>query len=293
MKPRLFYLLPVCCRGLHVIGPWRVILAWRCLTYPHRLAVDTIQWSTPSFFSSLIYLIFSAKSERNTKEKNLVLQSTARAYPKPKVPTHFGCIPFDQSESGFFNRKLDQIADQLEHKIRKRICFHEVTLKLLVSGSCNQSRMRSIDQMERTIQDQFRIPIWRIDICLWGWIDRIAVKWNEKSNFPSKNSEWSKGVQALLDGGILGEILVEECRCGLQTVFSRPSFSRFPYSIAESNWRKLHPFLKQYLPYRSCVPDWGCSNFHVKGPFTLAIFASILAAISRKLLAIQIATESP
>ena len=35
-----------------------------------------------------------------------------------------GCIPFDQSESGFFNRKLDQIADQLEHKIRKWICFH-------------------------------------------------------------------------------------------------------------------------------------------------------------------------
>ena len=26
---------------------------------------------------------------------------------------------FDQSESGFFNQKLDQIADQLGHKIRK------------------------------------------------------------------------------------------------------------------------------------------------------------------------------
>ena len=34
----------------------------------------------------------------------------------------WGFIPFDQSESGFFNRNLDQIADQLE--IWKRICFY-------------------------------------------------------------------------------------------------------------------------------------------------------------------------
>ena len=83
MKPRLFYLLPVCCRGLHVIGPWRVVLAWRCLTYPHRLAFDTIQWSTPSFFSSLIYLIFSAKSERNTKEKKY-----SSAIDRPSIPNY-------------------------------------------------------------------------------------------------------------------------------------------------------------------------------------------------------------
>ena len=70
------------------------------------------------------------------------------------------CIPFDQSESRFFNRNLDQIADQLEQNSTADLFSHgspwvEVTLRLLVSGSCNQTIKnaidKSIDQMERTI----------------------------------------------------------------------------------------------------------------------------------------------
>ena len=53
----------------------------------------------------------------------------------------------------------------------------EVTLRLLVSSSCNQTIKntidKSIDQMEQTLQDQFKIPIWTI--YLWGWILRIVI----------------------------------------------------------------------------------------------------------------------
>ena len=66
------------------------------------------------------------------KAKIIVKIYRAEGLPKSKDLEFFvyvlGCIPFDQSESGFFNRKLDQIADPLEHKIQKWICFTRMSL---------------------------------------------------------------------------------------------------------------------------------------------------------------------
>ena len=110
-----------------------------------------------------------------------------------------GCIPSDQSESGFFNRKLDRIADQLEHKIQKWICFHtEVPgLRLpwdfwsavhAIKQSWHGTNVidKSIDHMEWTIQNQFKIPIWMI--CLWKWIIWIATKVHVRSD--CSEMEW-------------------------------------------------------------------------------------------------------
>ena len=112
-----------------------------------------------------------------------------------------GCIPCDQSESGFFNRKLDQIADQLEHKIRKRICFHTE-----VPGSrlpwdfwsavhvIKQSRMRSINRLIKWNEQSKTSLRYQSERSASGGGSRL---WNEKSNFQLKNldSDWSKGMQ--------------------------------------------------------------------------------------------------
>ena len=81
--------------------------------------------------------------------------------PIRKSERHIGCIPFDQiSEFVFFNRKLDQIADQLGLKIQKWIFFHtEVSGSRLpwdfwsVVHVIKQSRTWLINQLIKWIQN--------------------------------------------------------------------------------------------------------------------------------------------
>ena len=97
----------------------------------------------------------SNKSRLHHKKLYSIIQiSGVRAF-------HIRCNPFDQSESGFFNRKLDQIADQLEHKIWKRICFHTEVPGLRLPWDF-WSVVHVIKQLR----------IWSIN-----WL----IKWNEQS----------------------------------------------------------------------------------------------------------------
>ena len=71
------------------------------------------------------------------------------------------CIHLDQSESGFFKRKLDQIANQLEHlksesgSVLTRMSLGRGYLEILVSGSCNQTAIdKSIEQSKPSLRYQ-------------------------------------------------------------------------------------------------------------------------------------------
>ena len=120
-----------------------------------------------------------------------------------------GFIPFDQSESGFFNRKLDQIADQLEHKIGKWICFHTE-----VPGSrlpwefwtavhvIKQSIMRLINQLIKWNKQSETSLRWKsewsasgdgsfgLQSKMWLWWNRMKISFSiEESRFRLVNFE--------------------------------------------------------------------------------------------------------
>ena len=97
------------------------------------------------------------------------------------------CIHLDQSESGFFKRKLDQIANQLEHlksesgSVLTRMSLGRGYLEILVSGSCNQTAIdKSIEQSKPSLRYQSE---WSASGGgSFGLQSKIGLRWNGMNN---------------------------------------------------------------------------------------------------------------